>query len=260
MKKLSLTVLLALSLSACASSKSMPDNTADDDALETYNRAVFEFNYQLDKAVIKPVAKGYKNITNQFTRDRVSTFFDNLEEPAYAINNLFQGKIKESGVSVGRFAINSTLGLLGTFDVAEGWGLNKKKNSFDATLAQYCVPDGPFVMIPVLGPATPRYLVGWAGDAYASPMYWALVDVNDSGVDAAVWSSVALKYINIRAESLTLTDSLEESAVDFYTTMKSAFMQNRQKFTSICAAKSNQNNTPSYDFDFGYDDFDDDFE
>ncbi len=260
MKKYGLTVLLALGLTACATGKNMSDDAADDSALETYNRAVFEFNYQLDKAVIKPVAKGYKKVTNQFARDRVSTFFNNLEEPAYALNNLFQGKVKDSGVSVGRFAVNSTLGLLGLFDVADGWGLSKKKNSFDATMAYYCMPDGPFFMVPVLGPATPRYLVGWAGDAYASPMYWALVDVDDSGVDAAVWGSVALKYINIRAESLALTDSLEAGAVDFYATMKSAFMQNRQKFTAICDAKNNQDNVPSYDFDFGYDDVDDDFE
>lgn len=257
MKNYGLAVLLVLCLSACATGKNMSDEGADDSALETYNRTVFEFNYKLDKFAVKPVAKGYKKVTNQFIRDRASTAFNNLEEPAYAVNNLFQGKFKDSGISAGRFALNSTLGLLGLFDVAAGWGLDKKKNSFDSTMALYCVPDGPFFMVPVLGPATPRYLVGWAGDAYASPMYWALVDVNDSGVDAAVWSSVALKYVNIRAESLVFTDSMEEGAVDFYTTMKSAFMQNRQKFTSLCNIKTDNDAALSYDFDFGYDDVDD---
>ncbi len=263
MKKIALSVLLALSLTACATnpdgSKLNPED--EESGLEYYNRAMFNFNYQFNKKVMKPVGEGYKEVTNQFFRDRVSAFFDNLEEPAYFANNLFQGEFKNSGISVGRFFINSTLGLAGMFDVAVGWGLEKKANSFDKTMAKYCVPDGPFFIVPIVGPATPRYVVGWTADAYASPLFWALIDVDDSGVDAAVIGATTLKYINIYAENLSLLESLEEGSVDFYATVKSAFLQNRQKFVSICAETGTDNEVLSYDFDFGYDDaFDDEIE
>lgn len=258
MKKIVLMAALVLGLNACAINPDGSKMTCNGESkLEDYNRAMFNFNYHLDKKVIKPVAKGYKKITNQYVRDRVSAFFNNLEEPAYFVNNTFQGKLKDGGISVGRFLINSTLGLAGMFDVASGWGLEKKKNGFDATLAKYCVPDGPFFMLPVLGPSTPRYIVGWSADAYASPMFWALIDIDDQGTDNAVWGSAGLKYINIRAENMEFLDSLEEGSVDFYAAMKSAFMQNRQKFESLCQNGNNAEQAPSYDFDFGFEDNDD---
>lgn len=246
MYKKVLLAAISLFLSACASSV---DNN-DESTLETYNRAMFDFNYQVDKHVLKPVAKGYKKVTNQFVRNRVSTFFNNLEEPAYVVNNLLQGEVKDSGVSAGRFVINTTLGLLGTFDVASGWGLEKKKNTFDATLAKYCVPDGPFVVLPIVGPSTPRHIAGWSADAYMSPMYWALVNSDTTKQTTIEWSAIGLKYLNLRAENMELLDELEKSSVDFYAATKSAFMQNRNKFVSFCKLKESEEQTPSYDFDF----------
>lgn len=247
MHKKVLLMITLLFLSSCASVST--DNT-DEGTLETYNRAMFDFNYQVDKNVIKPVAKGYKKVTNQFVRNRVSTFFNNLEEPAYMVNNLLQGEVKNSGISVGRFLINSTLGLLGTFDVASGWGLEKKKNTFDATLAKYCVPDGPFVVLPIVGPSTPRHALGWTADAYMSPLYWALANSDSTKQTTIDWGAVGLKYLNLRAQNMELLDGLEKSSVDFYAATKSAFMQNRNKFVSFCKLKENEDITPSYDFDF----------
>ncbi len=224
----------------------------EESKLEVYNRAMFNFNYQVDKKVLKPIAKGYKAITTQSIRNRVTNFFNNLEEPAYAVNNLLQGEIKDSGKSIVRFAVNSTLGLLGTFDVASGWGIEKKKNSFDATMAMYCTPDGPFFVMPILGPSTPRYLIGWGVDAMADPMYWALWDKQDEDWGVATsYGATALKYINKRAENMSLLDSLEEGSVDYYATIKTAFLQNRQKFQSLCAQKADEGGSAtSYDFDF----------
>lgn len=254
MKKVLLMLPFLAALGACATNPNGTKMKASDEEtkLEVYNRAMFNFNYQVDKMVLKPVAKGYKAITTQGIRNRVTNFFNNLEEPAYAINNLLQGKVKDSGASVARFAVNSTLGLLGTFDVAEGWGLEKKKNSFDATMAMYCTPDGPFFVMPIIGPSTPRYLVGWGVDAFADPMYWALWDKQDEDWGVALsYGATGLKYINKRAENLELLDGLEASSVDFYATVKSAFLQNRQKFQSLCAAQNEEGTaTASYDFDF----------
>lgn len=259
MKKQMLAIFLGISLTACAIN---PDGSKmqcgdESSALEYYNRAMFNFNYHFNQKISKPVATGYKKITNQFVRDRVTLFFDNLEEPASFINNLLQGQFKDGSISLGRFAINSTLGLIGTFDVAKGWGLEKKKNTFDGTMAKYCVPDGPFFVLPILGPATPRYIVGWGADSFASPMFWALVDVEDKQVDYAVYGVMGLKYINMYAQNAQILDSLEEGSVDFYTTIKSTFLQNREKFASLCQQQQDTSTTPNYDFDFGYDNADD---
>lgn len=253
MKKV-LVLCCALMLGACATNPNGTKMKASDEEskLEVYNRAMFNFNYQLDKHVIKPVAKGYKFITTQSMRNRVTNFFNNLEEPASAINNLLQGEFKNSGQSMARFAVNSTLGLLGLFDVASGWGMTKKNNSFDATMAKYCVPDGPFFVMPVLGPSTPRYLVGWGADAFADPLYWVLLDKKgENWVPITAYGAPGLKYLNKRAENMALLDSLEEGSVDFYATVKAAFLQNRQKFQSICAQSANGGGaSQSYDFDF----------
>lgn len=261
MKRNIFALILALCVSSCAVN---PDGSRlkcgdETSALEYYNRSMFNFNYQFNKKVLKPVAVGYKKVTNQFVRDRVSSFFNNLEEPANAVNNVLQGHFKETGISVGRFVINSTLGLAGTFDVAKGWGLAEKKNTFDGTLAKYCVPDGPFFVLPILGPSTPRYIVGWGADAFASPMYWALINTDDQTVDNITYGAVGLKYINYYAENMQILDSLEEGSVDFYAAVKSAFLQNRKKFESFCAQNEKIDGAPGYDFDFGDAD-DEDFE
>jgi phospholipid-binding lipoprotein MlaA len=244
-KKILLSIAV-LGLCSCASSSS---GVGEDSKLEAYNKAMFEFNYQLDKKLIKPVATGYASITNKFMRNRIKSFFNNLEEPTYMVNNLLQGEIKNTGISVGRFVVNTTLGLFGMFDVAAGWGLEKKKTTFDATMAKYCIPDGPFVVLPVVGPSTPRHLVGWTADAYMSPLYWSLSNSDSQKENLIVWGTTGLKYVNLRAENMALLDSLESSSVDFYEASKSAFMQNRKKFISLCS-KNDEEDIPNYDFDF----------
>ena len=123
MKKLVLNIALCLFISM----PSVCSAEEDDGALESYNRAMFGFNTAVDDYVMKPVAKGYRAITNDFVRERVRNFFANLHEPATIINHTLQGNFADSGKSGGRFLINSTLGLLGTFDVASGWGIAKNK-------------------------------------------------------------------------------------------------------------------------------------
>lgn len=245
-------LLLTGLLGACATnSNGTKTEIADEPSkLEVYNRAMFKFNNQLDRFVLKPTAKAYLFVTPKSVRNRMTNFFENLEEPASVINNLLQGEVKKSGISIARFAVNSTLGLLGTFDVATGWGLQKEKNTFDATMAAYCLPDGPFLVAPVFGPGTPRSFVGRVADAFTDPMYWALFDEQDEtwGV-ALAYGGTGLKYVHWRAENMELMDGLEESSVDFYQTVKSAFLQNRTKFQSFCASKENAQEL-SYDFDF----------
>ncbi|MBR1601565.1 MAG: VacJ family lipoprotein [Alphaproteobacteria bacterium] len=227
-------------------------NTEDDSALETYNRAMFNFNTVADDYLVKPVAKGYRAITTEFIRERVHDFFENLKEPASMINHTLQGDFSDSGNSLGRFAINSTLGLLGTFDVASGWGLTKNKTGFDRTLASWCVPDGPFIVLPLLGPSTPRATVGMAADTLSNPTYWAdyYTHFGDKWEGYAFYYGItALGFVSVREENLELLDNLTANSVDPYATVKAAYIQNRLKIKA-CAAPDEEQTENSYDFDF----------
>lgn len=227
---------------------------AEDDAsaLESYNRAMFTFNAAADHYVIKPAAKGYRAITTEFIRERVHNFFDNIKEPVAMINHTLQGNFADSGKSLGRFAINTTLGLLGTFDVADGWGLTNNKTGFDETLAKWCVPDGPFIVLPILGPSTPRATVGLAADTVSDPMYWANYYAhfgNDLERYSFYYGLTALGFVSLREEKIEFIDKLTENSVDVYSTIKSAYIQNRLKI-GTCASKTSQTADASYDFDF----------
>ena len=154
-------------VAACASSAT--EQHEYDDPFEGYNRAMFSFNYQVDKYVIKPVAEGYRAVTTPFIRERISSVIDNLKEPVSAGNYLLQADPEASVKSLSRFVINSTLGLVGMFDVAEGWGLPKDKTTFNETFAKWCIPQGPFIVLPLLGPSTPRAATGMALDFVFDP-------------------------------------------------------------------------------------------
>ncbi len=254
MKKLSILLLFLMS-SVAVCSPVLAAQAEDDSALESYNRAMFNFNAVADNYVIKPVAKGYRAVTTEFVRERVHNFFANLKEPASAINHTLQGNLPDSGKSLGRFVINSTLGLLGTFDVASGWGLHNNKTGFDKTLAKWCVPDGPFIILPILGPSTPRATAGLAADAVADPTYWASYYATfgkDWEKYSFYYGLTALGFVSVREEKIEFLDNLTANSVDPYSTIKSAYIQNRLKIAACAPADT----TPaSYDFDF-----DDDFE
>jgi len=258
MRKLALYTTLAmvvLGVSSCATNKSGMDVHVDEDRFESYNRAIFKFNYGFDKYVMRPIAEGYRSVTNDFTRDRVGSALSNIKEPIYMGNHLLQGQFKQSGISVIRFGINTTLGLLGMFDVAEGWGLKKDTAGFDETLAKWCVPDGPFVMLPFLGPSTPRAATGLVADSVMNPVYWATY--NDANIkDKVAYSYTAVNAISLREANLEFLDELERGSVDFYSTMRSAYLQNRKKMGCNTA----EENIQSYDFDFAIDEEDDTFD
>lgn len=235
--------LLFIGLCGCASNK-MTDSDAG--VLEQYNRAMFEFNNKIDKYVVRPVAKGYRAVTNKYVRSRVTNFFDNIGEPISAVNHVLQGEFSSSGSNVGRFVINSTLGVIGLFDVASSVGLERDKTGFDETMATWCVPDGPFVVLPIMGPSTPRATVGFVADAYSSPLYWATHSTDESEAKTIYYAASGLKYLNLIAENLTFLESLEDGSVDYYEAVKSSYMQNRVKLR-ICGKDDNV--VADYDFD-----------
>lgn len=232
-----------MGLSGCASTS---QNISSDTTLERYNRAMFSFNNKVDKYVIRPVAKGYKAVTNKYVRTRVSNFFNNIEEPVSAVNHILQGNIGATGNNLGRFVVNTTIGIVGLFDVATPLGLERDKTGFDETLATWCVPDGPFVVLPIIGPSTPRAATGFVADGYSSPAYWVAHESSDNDAMTIYYGAMGLKYLNLMAENVTFLESLEEGSIDYYEAIKSAYLQNRNKLKSC---KKIEAETSSYDFD-----------
>ena len=247
-----LAAAVAITASCTATTSAGISEFDQEDRFETFNRAMFKFNYEFDRYLVKPVVKGYRAVTTPFVRERINNAISNLLEPMSSVNQILQGEFEQSAVTLGRFAVNSTLGLAGTFDVAGAWGWKKEVSGFDSTLAKWCVPDGPYLVLPILGPSTPRAAASLLVDAYAEPIYWAAR--NDANYkDKIFWGTGVLFYIAVREGTLDLMEDLERNSVDYYATMRTAYLQNRAK-KNVCI--NSDAGSVNYDFDFGIDEED----
>ena len=202
-------------LSGCAST-----TASKADPLEGLNRATYRFNDAVDEAVFKPVAKGYQAVTPTFFRAGVTNLFTNIGDVATALNNLLQGKAGDAASDTGRFLINSTLGVLGLFDVATPMGLEKHNEDFGQTLGVWGVNSGPFLMLPLMGPSTLRDAAGRPVDAYAG--YSRYVDHIPSRN-----SAFGLEIIDLRANLLGASSTLDAAALDKYQFVRDAYLQRR---------------------------------
>ncbi|MBV7538133.1 VacJ family lipoprotein [Duganella sp. sic0402] len=191
------------------------------DPYESYNRAMFNFNDTVDTYALKPVATGYKNVTPQFVQTGVSNFFGNLGDAWTAINQLLQGN-GEAGMSdVSRFALNSTLGVLGLFDIASEAGLPKHKEDFGQTLGVWGVQSGPYLVLPLLGPSTVRDTVALPADIAGD--IWRYKDpVNVRNIGTVV------RVVDTRASLLDASSLLEDAALDRYEFLRDGYMQRRE--------------------------------
>ena len=201
----------------CATTGGNPD-----DPLEGYNRAMFKFNDGVDKAIIEPVAKGYKAVLPEFARTGVGNFFANLGDLWIGVNNILQGKLREGAGDFGRFAINTTAGILGLFDVASNAGLEKHNEDFGQTLGRWGVGEGAYVVLPLLGPSSvrdgfSRLVVDWHGD----PL-WQVGNVPTRN------ELYAVRVVDARASVLDATRVAEEAALDYYSYVRGAYLQRRR--------------------------------
>jgi phospholipid-binding lipoprotein MlaA len=211
-----ITILLMLTLvTGCASV-----NAPKADPLEGLNRATFKVNETVDDYVLKPVAKGYQAVTPSFVRSGVSNAFSNVGDVGTSVNNLLQGKPGNAVSDVGRFLVNSTLGVLGLFDVATGMGLEKHEEDFGQTLGSWGVESGPFLVLPLLGPSTLRDTFAKPIDSYTSYSRYI-------GHVPTRYSVQALGLINFRAELLNTTSTLDEASLDKYQFIRDAYLQRR---------------------------------
>ena len=213
--------LAAIALSGLALISGCASTTASKaDPLEDLNRATYAFNDKVDEAVFKPVAKGYQTITPEFFRAGVTNLFTNIGDVATALNNLLQGKPGDAASDAGRFLVNSTLGVLGLFDVATPMGLDKHDEDFGQTLGKWGVNSGPFLMIPLMGPSTLRDAVGRPVDSYAG--YFRYVDRIPLRN-----SAFGLELIDLRAHLLGASSTLDTAALDKYQFIRDAYLQRR---------------------------------
>lgn len=191
------------------------------DPLEPLNRAVYTFNDGVDHLLIMPAAEFYRVIVPEFARTGISNFFSNINDVIVAVNNLLQGKLAQAGSDVGRVILNSTFGVLGIFDVATEIGLEKHNEDFGQTLGYWGIGDGPYLVLPLLGPSSFRDSVGWVGDFYA----WPVSYVDDDGTRYIL---IGLRWVSLRADLLEATKILETAALDPYQFVRDAYLQRRR--------------------------------
>jgi phospholipid-binding lipoprotein MlaA len=195
-------------------------DTGDDDPLEGFNRAMFGLNDIFDSILLVPIARAYRFIVPETLREMGRNFFQNLNEPVVAINDLLQGDFSNAGVSVGRLAVNSTVGLFGFFEVAERLDLKEHPADFGQTLHTYGVGSGPFIVLPFFGPSTIRDTVGSGIDTFLNPLSYVL------DVETRMYLKVS-EIVVKREAVLDQVDELRKGSVDFYSAVKSSWQQKR---------------------------------
>ena len=209
-------------------SKSEPKQIKD--CFEKLNRATFAFNQGLDKAIIKPIAKGYRNLPNPI-QSGTKNVVTNLSNLITIPNNILQGDFKTAFINTGRLVVNTTVGLLGTIDVANKMGFPKyEREDYGQTLGAWGVGPGCYLVLPVLGPSTVRDTVGsFANVIGGDPWYNASAHGNNEFLSERLYlTSKALTGIDFRANNIDSFDNLEKNSLDFYTSVKSLYVQDRE--------------------------------
>ena len=247
MKKLIQVAILALFLSSSnvmagmtgseeLQSNSNSSSTANE-CFEGFSRTMFKFNHALDGAIFKPVAKGYRALPNPI-RKGTGNVVDNLRSLLTVSNNILQGDFKKAGNTVGRFAINTTAGILGIFDPASALGLKDQgKEDFGQTLGVWGSDTGCYFVLPILGPTTTRDAIGQVGNVFIDPVYQITHNTeirngivgngNYSEHNYYIYRSTGA--VDFRAKNIESFDSLEKNSIDLYASVKSLYLQDRHK-------------------------------
>lgn len=194
---------------------------AEVDPFEDTNRAIYEFNETIDNNLLEPVSRTYKDSIPDFIQDRVSNFFGNLRDVSTLANQILQFKVEQSVVTFGRIAVNSTVGLYGLFDIATEIDLTTTNEDFGQTLAVWGVSEGPYIMLPLMGPSTLRDSAGLYVDLSSE------ANLINEMEDVGALSANTMNIIDKRVELLPATDLIDQSD-DPYITMRSSYLQKRE--------------------------------
>ena len=216
--KLKAAVLVGLVLSAAGCATANKEDPRD--PWEGWNRNVQSFNDHLDDYVMKPVAQGYQKATPEFVDKGVTNFFSNLDDINVVVNDLLQFKLAQTGMDTGRLLVNTVVGLGGFVDVASKMALPKHSEDLDQTLGTWGIPSGPYFVVPLIGPSTPRGVVGLAGDGATNPLYW----INPAAI---AYGTGTLRTIDTRADLLSASKIVDQASVDRYEFIRNAYFQDR---------------------------------
>ena len=201
------------------------------DCFETVNRGIFAFNQGLDKALFKPLAKGYRKLP-QPIRSGTSNVLSNLGNVVTIPNNILQGQLKDASINSLRLLINSTLGIIGIFDVASYYGLEKKeKEDYGQTLGAWGFDEGCYFVLPVLGPTTVRDSVGSLANVMGGDAWYNVTVANDTQYfnEADYYLTRVTSGVDFRAKNLEAFESLENSSIDLYASVRSLYLQDRDR-------------------------------
>jgi len=218
---------LAVAMSACASVPPESDRTAfaayqeANDPIEPFNRAIFEFNLVVDRNIIKPIAEAYGELPAGL-RKSVRNFLDNLRAPLVFANSVLQGEPKRAADTLARFMGNTIFGGLGLFDVMDE--VPKHDEDFGQTLAVWGLGEGPYLMLPILGPSNLRDLTGRGVDWFADPVSRAAGNAN---IDWATYARTGTSGVDERHNLLKPIDDLERNSLDFYAALRNFYRQKR---------------------------------
>jgi len=238
MKKILVTSLISLMLATNVSADTDGENSLSKknygyvkDCFEGLNRATFSLNQGLDKAIFKPVARGYRKLPSPI-RSGTSNALENISSLLTIPNNILQGEFKKAGINVGRFAVNTTVGILGVFDVATKMNFPEyEREDYGQTFGAWGIGAGCYVVLPVLGPSTVRDTFGSFMNVLGGDPYYNLsVHGNNQYLDQDLYMTTKIiSGIDFRAKNLETIDNLEKNSMDFYASVRSLYLQDRQQ-------------------------------
>ncbi len=218
-KRLYLLLLLLLSQVACNQTRGITP-----DPLQSFNRSVYQFNRQVDKMVLKPLAQAYRRVPAP-VRQGTRNVMNNIHDVSVVSNDLLQGKFKQAGRDTGRFLLNTSVGFLGVVDVATPYGLPKNNEDFGQTLGVWGVPSGPYLMLPFLGPSTLRDTLALGVD---TQLDGRLHLANHYGKPGIYYGGRGLEVLDVRENLLDKEDLMEAATTDEYAFIRNAYTQRRE--------------------------------
>lgn len=224
-----IVVLLLGILGGCATPPTDPEDLAfykeTNDPLEPTNRVMYSIDNGIDTVLLRPAAQAYRFLLPQPVRNGIHNVLSNLGTPVQLSNDMLSGKPRRAGDTTMRFLINTTVGVVGIFDVAKRWGYPDHDSDFGITMALWGVPEGPFLFLPVFGPSDPRDGIGLGIDAAMDPFTWV---GQGTVVRVLDWSRYVINAVDERERHLDDIENVKKTALDPYATFRSLYRQHRE--------------------------------